>query len=93
MAENRPYRLRLLPRQTSLSQRSLTGKHSFPECFAFRDLLLEVFMATREQLATALDSTCGWTACANDVNWFYDTNHLFYAFMVCILYTHLEGIE
>ena len=34
-------------------------KVSFPECSAFRDRLLEAFMATREQLAIVLDSARG----------------------------------
>ena len=71
---NRPYRLCLLPRQTY--------HLSFSECFAFRDRLLEAFMATRtrEQLAIVLDSARCWTAVPMMSTGCYDTNHLFYAF-------------
>ena len=37
-------------------------------------------MATREQLAIALDSASGWTAVPMKSTGCYDTNHLFYAF-------------
>ena len=65
-----------------LSLSVATSKSSFPECFAFRDRFLEVFMATREQLAIALDSASGWTAVPMTSTgcYMYDTNHLFYAF-------------
>ena len=58
-------------------------------------------MATRKQLAIALDSARGWTAVPMTSTGCYDINHLFYAFHSVyteftregVLYTHLEGIE